>query len=95
MLSWDNKMKSWTCVELICLSLGKIWGHFFQEEFTDDPALGFVDAGIIFVIHSPKKVPQIDGLGLSSPVGMHARVTIRQVKVNRYTKSRIWRSQVG
>ncbi|XP_041595070.1 acid-sensing ion channel 5 [Vulpes lagopus] len=51
-----------------------------QGEFTDDPALGFVDAGIIFVIHSPKKVPQIDGLGLSSPVGMHARVTIRQVK---------------
>lgn len=54
----------------------------FQEEFTDDPTLGFVDAGIIFVIHSPKKVPQFDGLGLSSPVGMHARVTIRQVKVN-------------
>ncbi|XP_023608743.1 acid-sensing ion channel 5 [Myotis lucifugus] len=51
-----------------------------QEEFTDDPTLGFVDAGIIFVIHSPKKVPQFDGLGLSSPVGMHARVTIRQVK---------------
>ncbi|XP_047575864.1 acid-sensing ion channel 5 isoform X3 [Lutra lutra] len=51
-----------------------------KEEFTDDPALGFVDAGIIFVIHSPKKLPQIDGLGLSSPVGMHARVTIRQVK---------------
>lgn len=54
----------------------------FQEKFTDDPTLGFVDAGIIFVIHSPKKVPQFDGLGLSSPVGMHARVTIRQVKVN-------------
>lgn len=53
----------------------------FQEEFTDDPTLGFVDAGIIFVIHSPKKVPQFDGLGLSSPVGMRARVTIRQVKV--------------
>uniref|UniRef100_G1QDW4 Bile acid-sensitive ion channel n=1 Tax=Myotis lucifugus TaxID=59463 RepID=G1QDW4_MYOLU len=51
-----------------------------QEEFTDDPTLGFVDAGIIFVIHSPKKVPQFDGLGLSSPVGMHARVTIRQLK---------------
>lgn len=61
------------------------WGDgiiLFQEEFTDDPTLGFVDAGIIFVIHSPKKVPQFDGLGLSSPVGMHARVTIRQVKVN-------------
>ncbi|XP_008050137.1 acid-sensing ion channel 5 [Carlito syrichta] len=51
-----------------------------QEEFTDNPTLGFVDAGIIFVIHSPKKVPQFDGLGLSSPVGMHAQVTIRQVK---------------
>uniref|UniRef100_A0A8C5NXV8 Bile acid-sensitive ion channel n=1 Tax=Jaculus jaculus TaxID=51337 RepID=A0A8C5NXV8_JACJA len=51
-----------------------------QEEFTDNPALGFTDAGIIFVIHSPKKEPQFDGLGLSSPVGMHARVTIRQVK---------------
>ena len=54
----------------------------FQEEFTDDPTLGFVDAGIIFVIHSPEKVPQFDGLGLSSPVGMHAWVTIHQVKVN-------------
>lgn len=53
----------------------------FQDKFTDDPTLGFVDAGIIFIIHSPKKVPQFDGLGLSSPVGMHARVTIRQVKV--------------
>ncbi|XP_006884553.1 PREDICTED: acid-sensing ion channel 5 [Elephantulus edwardii] len=51
-----------------------------QEEFTDDPSLGFVDAGIIFVIHSPKKVPQFDGLGLSSPVGTHSWVTISQVK---------------
>ncbi|XP_042524340.1 acid-sensing ion channel 5 [Dipodomys spectabilis] len=51
-----------------------------QEEFTDKPSLGFADAGIIFVIHSPKKEPQFDGLGLSSPVGMHARVTIRQLK---------------
>uniref|UniRef100_G3SLY3 Acid sensing ion channel subunit family member 5 n=1 Tax=Loxodonta africana TaxID=9785 RepID=G3SLY3_LOXAF len=51
-----------------------------QEKFTDDPALGFVDSGIIFAIHSPKKVPQLEGLGLSSPVGMHTRVTIRQVK---------------
>ncbi|KAL2781031.1 acid-sensing ion channel 5 [Daubentonia madagascariensis] len=50
-----------------------------KEEFTDNPALGFLDAGIIFVIHSPKKVPQFDGLGLLTPVGMHARVTIRQV----------------
>ncbi|XP_045058474.2 acid-sensing ion channel 5 isoform X4 [Desmodus rotundus] len=54
-----------------------------QEEFTDDPTLGFVDAGIIFVIHSPEKVPQFDGLGLSSPVGMHAWVTIHQVKTVR------------
>uniref|UniRef100_A0A2K5CZY0 Bile acid-sensitive ion channel n=1 Tax=Aotus nancymaae TaxID=37293 RepID=A0A2K5CZY0_AOTNA len=53
-----------------------------QEAFTDSPALGFVDAGITFVIHGPKKVPQFDGLGLLSPVGMHTRVTIRQVKVN-------------
>ncbi|XP_004638788.1 acid-sensing ion channel 5 [Octodon degus] len=51
-----------------------------QEEFTDSPALGFADAGIVFAIHSPKKEPQFDGLGLSSPVGMHARVTIRQLK---------------
>nr|KAF6346174.1 acid sensing ion channel subunit family member 5 [Pipistrellus kuhlii] len=63
---------------LECDFFGKPCGS--QEEFTDDPTLGFVDAGIIFVIHSPKKVPQFDGLGLSSPVGMHARVTIRQVK---------------
>nr|KAF6400376.1 acid sensing ion channel subunit family member 5 [Rousettus aegyptiacus] len=34
-----------------------------QEEFTDDPILGFVDAGIIFVIHSSKKEPQFDGIG--------------------------------
>nr|XP_002716931.1 acid-sensing ion channel 5 [Oryctolagus cuniculus] len=51
-----------------------------QEAFTDNPTVGFADAGIIFVIHSPRKVPQFDGLGLSSPVGMHARATIRQVK---------------
>ncbi|XP_055452649.1 acid-sensing ion channel 5 [Psammomys obesus] len=51
-----------------------------QEEFIDNPIPGFADAGIIFVIHSPKKEPQFDGLGLSSPVGMHARATIRQLK---------------
>ncbi|EHB10266.1 Amiloride-sensitive cation channel 5 [Heterocephalus glaber] len=51
-----------------------------EEEFTDSSALGFAKAGIIFDIHSPKKEPQFDGLGLSSPVGMHARVTIRQLK---------------
>uniref|UniRef100_A0A8C8WVR1 Bile acid-sensitive ion channel n=1 Tax=Panthera leo TaxID=9689 RepID=A0A8C8WVR1_PANLE len=54
--------------------------NFNQVEFTYEQTLGFVYAGIIFVIHSPQKVPQIDGLGLSSPVGMHAQVTIRQVK---------------
>lgn len=52
-----------------------------QEEFTDNPLPGYADAGIIFVIHSPKKEPQFDGLGLSCPVGMHSRVTIRQLKV--------------
>ncbi|KAL0593882.1 Acid-sensing ion channel 5, partial [Plecturocebus cupreus] len=52
-----------------------------QDAFTDSPALGFVDAGIIFAIHSPKKVPQFDGLGLLSPVGMHTRVTIRHMKM--------------
>ncbi|XP_039769646.1 acid-sensing ion channel 5 isoform X1 [Ornithorhynchus anatinus] len=51
-----------------------------QAEFTDDPAFGFVDAGITFVIHSTKEPPQFDGLGLSTPVGMHGRVTIRQLK---------------
>ncbi|XP_076995687.1 bile acid-sensitive ion channel [Tamandua tetradactyla] len=51
-----------------------------QDEFTDDPSLGFVDAGIIFVIHSPMMVPQFDGLGLTCPVGTHARLTIRHVK---------------
>lgn len=61
-----------------------------QEEFTDNPIPGFADAGIIFVIHSPKKEPQFDGLGLSSPVGMHARVTIRQLKVRTWV---MWRKQ--
>ncbi|XP_030048090.1 bile acid-sensitive ion channel [Microcaecilia unicolor] len=51
-----------------------------QSEFTDDPALGFVDAGITFVIHSPEKPPQFDGLGLWTPVGMHAHASIRQLK---------------
>uniref|UniRef100_A0A8C9JPM4 Acid sensing ion channel subunit family member 5 n=1 Tax=Panthera tigris altaica TaxID=74533 RepID=A0A8C9JPM4_PANTA len=54
--------------------------NFNQVEFTYEQTLGFVYAGIIFVIHSPQKVPQIDGLGLSSPVGMHAQVTICQIK---------------
>nr|DBA29038.1 TPA: hypothetical protein GDO54_009308 [Pyxicephalus adspersus] len=51
-----------------------------QTEFTDDPALGFVDAGITFVIHSPKVPPRFDGLGLHSPVGMHAHASIRHFK---------------
>jgi len=68
----------------------------FQKDFTDDPTLGFVDSGIIFVIHSPMTVPQFDGLGLSSPVGTHARVTIRQVKVNKYKKVNIgWIGSLG
>ncbi|KAK7811252.1 hypothetical protein U0070_027214 [Myodes glareolus] len=63
---------------LHCKFFGKPCGP--KEEFIDNPLPGFVDAGIIFVIHSPKKEPQFDGLGLSSPVGMHSRVTIRQLK---------------
>ncbi|XP_075050512.1 bile acid-sensitive ion channel [Mixophyes fleayi] len=51
-----------------------------QTEFTDDPVLGFVDAGITFVIHSPKVPPKFDGLGLHSPVGMHAHASIRHFK---------------
>uniref|UniRef100_A0A8B9N984 Acid sensing ion channel subunit family member 5 n=1 Tax=Accipiter nisus TaxID=211598 RepID=A0A8B9N984_9AVES len=51
-----------------------------QEKFTDEPALGYTDAGITFVIHSPKELPRFDGLGLLTPVGMHAQVSIRQLK---------------
>ncbi|XP_063812612.1 acid-sensing ion channel 5 [Pseudophryne corroboree] len=51
-----------------------------QDEFTDEPMLGFVDAGIIFVIHSPKVPPSFDGLGLRSPVGMHAHASITLFK---------------
>ncbi|XP_048364692.1 acid-sensing ion channel 5 [Sphaerodactylus townsendi] len=51
-----------------------------QEQFTDDPSLGFVDAGITFAIHSPQEPPQFDGLGISTPVGMHAHAAIRQFK---------------
>ncbi|XP_053314386.1 acid-sensing ion channel 5 [Spea bombifrons] len=51
-----------------------------QPEFTDDPSLGYVDAGITFVIHSPKLNPRFDGLGLHSPVGMHAHASIRYFK---------------
>ncbi|XP_069486423.1 acid-sensing ion channel 5 [Ambystoma mexicanum] len=51
-----------------------------QSVFTDDPYLGFVDAGITFVVHSPKEPPQFDGLGLSTPIGMHAHTSIRQLK---------------
>lgn len=53
----------------------------YQEKFTDEPALGYTDAGITFVIHSPKELPRFDGLGLLTPVGMHAQVSIRQLKV--------------
>lgn len=66
-----------------------------QEEFTDNPMPGFADAGIIFVIHSPKKEPQFDGLGLSSPVGMHARVTMRQLKVRTWEMQRRERRLAG
>ncbi|CAN2388760.1 proton channel activity [Pristimantis euphronides] len=51
-----------------------------QTEFTDDPSLGFVDAGITFVIHSPKIPPRFDGLGLHCPAGMHAHASIRHLK---------------
>ncbi|XP_032080583.1 acid-sensing ion channel 5 isoform X2 [Thamnophis elegans] len=51
-----------------------------QGQFTDDPNLGFVDAGITFAIHSPKEPPRFDGLGVFTPVGMHAHAAIQQVK---------------
>ncbi|XP_075703711.1 bile acid-sensitive ion channel [Rhinoderma darwinii] len=51
-----------------------------QSEFTDDPSLGFVDAGMTFVIHSPKIHPRFDGLGLHCPAGMHAHASIRHFK---------------
>ncbi|XP_050802468.1 acid-sensing ion channel 5 [Gopherus flavomarginatus] len=51
-----------------------------QAQFTDDPTFGFIDAGIIYVIHSPKEPPRFDGLGLSTPVGMHAHAAISQLK---------------
>ncbi|KAG9480008.1 hypothetical protein GDO78_011817 [Eleutherodactylus coqui] len=51
-----------------------------QAEFTDDPSLGFVDAGITFVIHSPKIPPRFDGLSLYCPAGMHAHASIRHLK---------------
>ncbi|NXN97176.1 ASIC5 protein, partial [Rhinopomastus cyanomelas] len=51
-----------------------------QEQFTDEPALGYTDAGITFVIHSPEEFPRFDGLGLLAPVGTHAQAAIRQIK---------------
>ncbi|XP_020367520.2 acid-sensing ion channel 5 [Rhincodon typus] len=51
-----------------------------QPEMTDNPSLGFVDAGISFVIHSPKEPPQVETMGLLAGVGMHAHAAIRQLK---------------
>ncbi|KAL2305023.1 hypothetical protein Nmel_006992, partial [Mimus melanotis] len=51
-----------------------------QDKFTDEPNLGYTDAGITFAIHSPQELPRFDGLGLLTPVGMHAQVAIRQLK---------------
>uniref|UniRef100_A0A8D0H961 Bile acid-sensitive ion channel n=1 Tax=Sphenodon punctatus TaxID=8508 RepID=A0A8D0H961_SPHPU len=51
-----------------------------QAQFTDDASFGFFDTGIIFVIHPPKEPPRFDGLGLATPVGMHAHAAIRQLK---------------
>ncbi|XP_043564749.1 acid-sensing ion channel 5-like [Chiloscyllium plagiosum] len=51
-----------------------------QPEMTDNPSLGFVDAGISFVIHSPKEPPQVETMGLLAGVGMHAYAAIRQLK---------------
>lgn len=78
---WTLTLNS--CITSVCVCP-------LQEEFIDNPLPGFADAGIIFVIHSPKKEPQFDGLGLSSPVGMHSRVTIRQVKVRTWE---MWREE--
>lgn len=57
----------------------------YQDKFTDEPTLGYTDAGITFVIHSPQELPRFDGLGLLTPVGMHAQVAIRQLKVRTWT----------
>lgn len=66
----------------------------YQEKFTDEPALGYTDAGITFVIHSPKELPRFDGLGLLTPVGTHAQVAIRQLKVRTLsTKQKYWSLQ--
>ncbi|KAM4900734.1 bile acid-sensitive ion channel [Sylvia borin] len=51
-----------------------------QDKFTDEPTLGYTDAGITFVVHSPQELPRFDGLGLLTPVGTHAQVAIRQLK---------------
>uniref|UniRef100_A0A8C3QG47 Acid sensing ion channel subunit family member 5 n=1 Tax=Cyanoderma ruficeps TaxID=181631 RepID=A0A8C3QG47_9PASS len=50
------------------------------DKFTDEPTLGYTDAGITFVVHSPQELPRFDGLGLLTPVGTHAQVAIRQLK---------------
>ncbi|CAH2301228.1 acid-sensing ion channel 5 [Pelobates cultripes] len=51
-----------------------------QSEFTDEPSLGYVDAGITFVIHSANIRPKFDGQGVYSPVGMHGHVSIQHLK---------------
>ncbi|NXK76745.1 ASIC5 protein, partial [Amazona guildingii] len=62
-----------------------------QEQFTDEPSLGYTDAGITFDIHSPRELPHFDGLGLLTPVGMHAQVAIRQLKVRTLSiKGKYW-----
>ncbi|XP_042195484.1 acid-sensing ion channel 5-like [Callorhinchus milii] len=51
-----------------------------QSEMTDNPALGYTDAGMNFVIHSPNELPQVETMGLSVGVGIHAYAVIRQLK---------------
>ncbi|KAF4801250.1 Acid-sensing ion channel 5 [Turdus rufiventris] len=58
----------------------RVKGSEEKDKFTDEPTLGYTDAGITFVIHSPHELPRFDGLGLLTPVGMHAQVAIRQLK---------------
>ncbi|KAJ6668698.1 hypothetical protein lerEdw1_012181 [Lerista edwardsae] len=66
-----------------------------EAQFTDDPALGFVDAGITFAIHSPKEPPRFDGLGITTPVGMHAHAAIRQEKILFSFKRQLSKNTLG